>query len=472
MNVPNYPQLDPPLIPGVRGGLSARQLWLIIRSRAVFIAGITLAFLILTALVSLFTPKVYEADVSLLIAFQDDDPVTGRTAQQFVADSYFATQIDLLKSRKVRDRVVEELGLADNPEARQEFESNAAPGASYSDWLAAKLLDNIEVDTSRDSRILALKYQASNPQRTADIANAMARAYREISLGLTEDPARERQSRYSEYLAGLRTDVETAQKKLTEVRQELRVLNVDNAGRLDTQRLDDLGVRLNQAQSERQAALAKVRRIRELQGSGKPLTAQANILDSGYVQELKGRLVQLETQRSELSQTLGRNHPRMQSLEAEISTVRSRLRQEIDAYIEADRGEAQSAADRESAVRQTLVGERGDILDTQQKRARVAVFEREFEAAKYLYDAAVANYDKILGGSQLQQTNVSVIHWASVPEQAIRPNLKINLVAGLLLGLFVGLSLTLLFDLVRRRVLSDEDVERELNLNVLGLIPR
>lgn len=471
LNTGQDPYATQPLIPGVRGGLSARQLWLIVLSRKNVIIGVALAFLVLTAIVSLLMSKVYESEVSLLIAFQDDDPVTGRSSQQFIAEKYFATQIDLMQSRRVRARVVEELGLANDPEAREKFEATSTSGASFSDWLAARLLKKMSIETSRESRILSIAYQDEDPQMAADLANATARAYRDISLNITEDPARQRQSRYTEYLASLRADVEAAQKKLTDLRQELQVLNVSEFGRQNTERLDDLGVRLNQAQAERQAAQARVRRIRELKRSGKPLTAQADILESRFVQELKGRLVELETLRSELGETLGANHPRMQSLSSEIATVRRRLGDEINAYIEADRGEAQSASDRESALRQTLEAERSDVLEVQRKRDQLANYERELEAAKHIHDAAVENYDQVLGGSQLQQTNVSILHWASPPEYPVRPNIKLNLVAGLLLGLFAGLTLALLLELSSRRIRGDEDIERELNLDVLGVIP-
>jgi len=465
------PRLDQPFLPGSHGKLSAQQLWRMVLSRKGLILGVALVFLVLTAIMSLLMSKVYEADVSMLIALQEDDPVTGRSSQQFVADSYFATQLDILKSRKVRDRVVEELGLANDPEARQEFQDNRSAGASFADWLSASLLENMSVNMGRDSRVVSLTYQDESPKHAADVANAIARAYQQIALNLTEDPARQRQSRYTEYLTKLRTDVDTAQTRLTEVRQELQVLDLGRNSGPATQRLEDLGVRLNQVQAERQAAQARVGRIRELQRAGKPLTAQADILNSDYVQELKGRLVTLETQRSELSESLGPNHPRMQSLGAEIATVRQRLEDEIQAYVEADRGEAQTASDRESNLRQTLQSERGDLLEIQRKRDEIAAYERELESAKHVYDAAVENYDQILGGSQLQQTNVSIIHWASVPENPVRPNTKMNLLAGLLLGLFTGLALALLLELTGRRIRGDEDIERELDLDVLGEIP-
>lgn len=455
----------------MRVGLSVQQLWRIIVARRRLIFLIILGFFLATVLVSLFMSKVYEADASVLIALQGDDPITGRSSQQFVADSYFATQIDILKSRKVRLQVVKKLNLTNDAEAQKAFADSASAGASFAQWLADGLLKNLDVQTHHESRIVDVLYESDDRQEAAAIANAIVRAYRDISLGLTEDPARKRQSQYADYLASLRADVDSAQDKLTKSRQSLNLIDTRNQEGPDTDRLKDLNIRLNQVQSERDAAEAKVQRIRELQRSGQPLTAQADVLDSKYIQELKGRLVELETMRAKLGKTLGENHPRMQSLDSEIATVRQRLGQEVDAYIQADRGSAKTAADRERALRKTLSGERSDIMDVQRKRDEIASYKRELESAQQVYKAALANYDQVLGSSKLQQTNVSVIHWATPPESPIRPKWLINILVGLFLGLLTGLAAALLLELSRRRVRSDEDVAQELRLDVLGVIP-
>lgn len=451
--------------------MSARQLWLIVLSRRRMVVIVTVVFILLTALASLFTTSVYQAETSLLIGFQEDDPVTGRTSQQFVADSYFATQVDLLKSNKVRERAFELLELSEDTKVRNEFEANAPPGVTFSEWVASLWRDKLSVETRASSRVLDLYFEDESSQRATDIANAITRAYRDISLGLTEEPARALQTRYSDFLQSLRDDVSTAQSDLTQARQRLNVIALAEQQGPDTERLRDMNVRLNQLESERDEAQARVRRIQQLKRSGQPLTAQADILDSLYVQELKGRLVKLEARQSELSENLGSRHPSMQSLAAELATVKRGLHEEINAYIESQRGQARIATERESALRQSLTNERVDVLDEQGRRDEVSGYERALEAAKQLYDAALANYDQVLGSSRLQQANVSVLHWASPPESPVRPKFFLNVFIGGFLGLILGLCLALGLELTNRRVRGIDDVERELELEVLGQIP-
>lgn len=459
---------DRPLIPGARAALTPRQVGRIAWARRSLIVFIMALFAVLGVGMALFLPKTYQASVSLLIEFPSENPVTNQYLPADLAASYLATQIDLLKSEKVRLDVIEELNLGGDPEAREQFEANASPDASFDVWLATQMLSQINVGTGSGSRIIELGYSADDPSRAAEIANALVRAYMDTALELSLDPARRRRASYNDYLESLRKDVETAQANLTEAQQEMGVLDLEQAGGVDRRRLEDLNLRLNEVQSEHQAAQAKVARINELRQRGRPLTAQADILGSNYVQELKGRLLQLESSRADLAKTLGANHPRMQALDAEIGTVRSRLRAEISSYVEANHGEAQTAASRESALRDTLSTERQQVLDQQRKRDQIARHVRELDSAKSLYQAAVAQYDQVLGGSELQQSNVSVVSWATPPQFPEGLPGKILLALSIAAGGFIGVGLAMLIELLNRRVRSSDDVERELGLPVLG----
>lgn len=459
---------DRPLVPGTRAPLSPRQVWRIAWARRKWIVWAICLSAFLGLGIALFAPKTYQATVSLFVEFPGEDPVTGQRLPAGLAESYMATQVDLLKSERVRLAAIDALGMTQDPRARRQFEEAASPGASYEVWLANRLFRNIEVAAGSDSRIIRLGYTSEDPRRAAEVANALAREYMATNLELNLEPARQRREDYNRYLDSLLGEVEAAQEKLTEAQQELGVLDLDQTGQVDTSRLEDLNLRLNEAKTQRQAAEAEVQRVRQLRRENQPLAAQAEILSSPYVQELKGRLVQLESRRAELRETLGSNHPRMQSLGAELATVRNRLKEEIESYIEASRGQASTAASRETALRETLEQERREVLQQQRLRDEIARYVRQLESAKSVYQATVEQYDQVLGGSELLQSDVSVVSWATPPQIPEGLPGRVLLALTMIVGLIVGGSLAMLTELMSRRVRGSEDVERELGLPVLG----
>ncbi|GAB3679127.1 Wzz/FepE/Etk N-terminal domain-containing protein [Salinisphaera aquimarina] len=463
--------LDRPLIPGMRAPLTLGQLQRILRARWRLIAAVVATFLLLAVLSILLLSDSYAAKVSLLIEFPGDDPVTGQQYPSNLADSYQATQVDLLSSYKVRLAVVDELKLADDTAARQKFEDSAPAGASFEEWLAQRIAKKLTVAADQSSRLLVVQYEDKDPQKSAKIANSIVEQYMGASAQIASDPAKNRQSRYAEFLDGLRGKVDAAQDRLTDIQQRLQVINGNNAGNIDTQRLEDLGLKLNQAESDHQAARAKVEQIRALQKAGQPVTAQAEILGSSYVQELKGRLLRLQSERADVGKVLGSRHPKMRSLNAEIGTVRARLSEEINAYLQANRGQAQTTADQQTALRKTFDQERADVIDQQRKRAEVAKYQRELASAKQVYDAALNEYDQVLGGSEMHRQNISVISWASPPRAPSGLGKKIKLLLALVLGAIVGCALALLLEFTDRRVRGPEDITREMDLPILGDLP-
>ncbi|MES1925294.1 capsular biosynthesis protein [Salinisphaera sp. T31B1] len=460
-----------PLIPTARLPATLGQIWRALRARWRVVAAVTGCFVVLATVAILLLPDTYTARVALIIDFPGDDPVTGQLYPSNLAESYKATQVDLLTSYKVRLATVKALGLDQDSDAKARFAEQAGSGATLDEWLAQQIGRHTSVEAGATSQLLALGYTDKNAERSATIANALVRQYIDAATDMALEPAQARQARYSAFLDQLSQRVDKAQDQLTRMRQSLDVIAGGANNEIDTQRLEDLGLKLNQAEAEQQAARAKVDQVQALKSQAQPLTAQADILSSAYVQELKGRLLAMQSDYAQQRHALGPNHPRIQSLEAEMATVRSRLRDEIDAYVESNRSQAEMATKREAALRSTFERERAAVIDQQDKRDRVAKYERDLAGARQVYEGALREYDQVLGGSEMQRQNISVVSWANPPRHPTGLGAKAKLIVALLFGLMAGTLAALLMELFDRRVRGDEDVTRELDLPLLGILP-
>ncbi|WEN69640.1 Wzz/FepE/Etk N-terminal domain-containing protein [Staphylococcus sp. NRL 16/872] len=68
--------------------------------------------------------------------------------------------------------------------------------------------------------------------------------------------------------------------------------------------------------------------------------------------------------------------------------------------------------------------------------------------------------------------NVSVLSSANGTASKVSPNMLINLVVGLILGVIIALIIIILKELFDKRIRTEEDVENELNIPVLGSIQK
>ena len=92
------------------------------------------------------------------------------------------------------------------------------------------------------------------------------------------------------------------------------------------------------------------------------------------------------------------------------------------------------------------------------------------EVAKSILEN-ITNEFVILSKELVPNGNVRVIEAVQLPENPVAPNKKMNIAIAFLLGLMVSVGLVFLLEYIDNTFKSKENLERELNIPVLGLIP-
>ncbi|MDR2876783.1 MAG: hypothetical protein LBV36_01890 [Chromatiales bacterium] len=211
---------------------------------------VTLLLTVATAaLITDLLPRQYVATTSLVLNGSDspfDAPVV--TAKGTVA--YLSTQLDIIRSRGVALSVVDALNLADDGENQNKFHEATGGEGDIREWLAENLLEELTVTPSGDSRVIALSYRSTNPQRAAATANAFADAYIQKTLEFRIDPARRNAAWFDEQLKNLRQRLLDSQSQLTHFQQEQGIISIDERLDTETNRLNELAKNYVQAQAE------------------------------------------------------------------------------------------------------------------------------------------------------------------------------------------------------------------------------
>ena len=164
--------------------------------------------------ISLILPKKYEAGVSMVVNYKGVDPVTGLSAPAQLMPGFIATQVDIIKSKNVALKVVDDLKLASDPAVQAQFESATGGRGTVRDWLADVLLKKVDVVPSRDSNVLSITFRGNDPQFVSAVANAFANAYLDFSVQLKINPVQQASGYISTQLKGLRDQYELAQSRL------------------------------------------------------------------------------------------------------------------------------------------------------------------------------------------------------------------------------------------------------------------
>ncbi|MEQ1767815.1 MAG: Wzz/FepE/Etk N-terminal domain-containing protein, partial [Methylotenera sp.] len=121
------------------------QVLLILKARYKIIL-ITFFITVLTAVVvTLLLPKNYSATTSLLLNYKGMDPVTGVMLPAQLMPGYMATQTDIIQSRNIALKVVDQLKLAQTEQAQEQFQKATKGNGDINNWLAGVLLNKLDV---------------------------------------------------------------------------------------------------------------------------------------------------------------------------------------------------------------------------------------------------------------------------------------------------------------------------------------
>ncbi len=230
--------------------MSFQLFFQLFKSRLWLIAFIMLITVVTATVLSLLKTKQYTATSSLVLTFQTSSPFDQRGIPVQLDTSYMATQQDIIVSHKVALKVVDHLKLYEKPSVRDDFMNDTNGRGDIRDWLADKLLVDLSVQPSRDSRVVSLSYTATDPDYAAKITNAFAQAYIDATLELSMEPARRNAVWFNNQLVTLRARLEEEQNRLTSYQQEKGIVATDERLDTETRRLEELSSSLVKAQAD------------------------------------------------------------------------------------------------------------------------------------------------------------------------------------------------------------------------------
>lgn len=446
--------------------MSFSQLLSIIRARIRVAAAVLFAIAGLTVVVSLLLPKQYTASASVVID-NKPDPVSAMAYGGLVSPAFMATQIDIIQSDRVSQRVARNLKLAENPQVREQWMDSTGGEGTIETWLSELFQRNMDVKPSRESNVLTITYKAADPKFAAALANAFVQAYLETTLELRTDPASRFNSFFDTRVRDARAVLEAAQQKLSAFQQEKGLIATDERLDVEMARLNELSTQLVTIE-----AVATESASRQAQSGGDNAYKLPEVLNNSLIAGLKVDLARQEAQLQQLSARYGDNHPQVVELKASMAETRNRL--EIETRrVTGGVGLSNSInKQREKQLRSELASQRAKILQLKSVRDEGAVLQRDVDNARQAYDLLQGRFNQTNLERQTTQSNINVLTEASLPTKPSSPRMVLNTILGLFFGLLLGIGTVLLLEFKDRRIRGQEDVAATLELTLIGVLPR
>jgi len=433
-----------------------RARWLAAAIAFAVVVGITVAYVV-------FATRVYTATATVLVDAKPD-PVTSLLYGGGTSPALINTQIEIIRSDRVAQRVAQNLKLADLADMRAAWAS-AKSGVSIQEWLTNFVENGLDVKVSAPgSNVISIGYRSADARFASTAANAYVQAYLETSIELRVDPAKQYSGFFTDQQKAARDALEAAQNKLSAFQKEKGIIGSDDRFDLEMARLNMLTQNLVQIQSQRVDTTTR-------QGQIGNANQMSEVLGNGMVSSLKSELATAELKLQELSARYGDKHPQVQDARAAVSELRAKVARATNDVAGAVGIDARVSRAREGEVQAQVEAQRAKVLQLKETRDQVAVLQRDVDNAQRSYDLVYSRANQTNLESQNRQSNATVISQATPPSEPSSPKVAASLLIGLVGALGAAIGIALLLEQFDKRMRTNSDAFDFLGLPVIGIMP-
>lgn len=456
---------------------------------------IGLVFLIVMSSVVAATflmPPTYEAKSGLLVKFgreymrdyasypkdRDAPPVI---SQEDVVNS----EIQILTSPDLIEKVIATIGIEKiYPDLSDKTFSKITPSQAG----LLKFTKNLKAEGVKNSTVIQVLFQHYDPAIAAQALNLLVESYRDKHLQLFSEPT----STFLEnQLALYEQKLNDTQSKLETFKQEHQVYSYDEQMTLLLRQRTELDNSLKSALvrvEELQKRLFTLRRIAKNVLEKKIFYTQSE--RDKIIVDARANLLDLQLKEKQLQAKYDDTSPFIKHTREEIELVKQFLKeQDLDVTtkvktgnivyqeIEKDivRTEAELSSQQTNVITlRKLFGElEGQIEALNNDELALTNLKRARETSEKNYLSYLERVEtaRISDAMTLQKmANVSVIHPASIPAEAVKPKVALNISLGILLSVIAGMAFALLSEYSSKTVSAPKQAETRLGLPILASI--
>jgi capsular exopolysaccharide synthesis family protein len=263
----------------------------------------------------------------------------------------------------------------------------------------------------------------------------------------------------------LKAKVEKSQQALVDYERENSMADIGNKENVVGQRLSDLSKDLTTAQTDR----ANKQSVYDSVQNNK--AEAAIIANDALLEQLDSKYADLQTQYAATTSHYGPNFYRVKELRNQINEVESLMDRERKLIIERIGSDYRTALRREQLLSLEVAQQRAEVEKLNQLLIKYTILKGEFETNQQLYNDLLKRLKDATVSVSLRATNVRLADEALVPSIPIRPDKPVDIAVGLLVGLILGVTLAFTRESLDRTIKTAEDIEREITVPTLAVIP-
>lgn len=437
------------------------------------------------------TPEMYASQMKILVRnMRAEVPLTAGSetvADQIeVSQAQISSEIELLKSYDLLEKIVRDLELA------EPLEPGAPVTPADIERAVAKLEKDLDISVVQKSNIIEVAYASKSPEKSASVLKLLSGLYLDKHLKLHRPPGtyeffKKQADKYEK-------DLRSSESTLSNFQQKQDVVEINQQKELTFSRLVDARSRLKELEGAIGETDKKITALEnQLSGTEKRIQTQNRIMPNQYSSErLNTMLIELRNKRIQLL-------TKFQPDDRVVKEVDEQIKVTSEALYKAVQTKTSEESFDVNPLRQTLetdlakakIEQAGRLALKKNLSEQVARYESEItklEAVTPVHDKLSREvkqneesyqlYAKKQEESRINDaldeqkiSNVSIAEEPNLPKSPNKANKLLAVVMGFGFGLFLCVGSVFTSELMRNTFATPKELERFTEYPVLATIP-
>lgn len=434
-----------------------------------------LAIILIMTIFSVFRyltgSKFFNANARLLFKPYSHEIVNDGPVYRYAGEyeKSFNTHLELLRSQSVLNIVSQNLNYK----------------LSVEDISNGLVIKQGETNGQKND-IIELSFKNANAEMARDVLNELCKTYIDYRRDVNSQEVSRLIFKFETQINKLQEDLDKKESDLRLFKEENRMVRLSSETNLTVSKISDMELALQQTQ------LSLVETGERITVLNSQISRQEkDIVQSiTYQDPFQNKLAALELELNSLTAEYSPEHFKVKMLKQQIENLKS-------AAIDSISREAASKTLVKNPIRQSLLQDlvnltveksaleqkrvaqqkiierlNLDLLKLPSLEQKYAYLERETESILQTLRMLKSKYEEAKIRRDSQESDLKLLEMAETPKKAVSRVGLTNIIIGILIGIILGIAFALLLEYLDQSLKNPRDVEKELDLPLLGVVPQ
>ena len=440
---------------------------------------LSLILSLLVFIISLNQEKKYLSKATIVIEPDDNKIVNIEEVYSVEAQSNrINNQMAILKSDEVQEYIVKDKKNSMKfkslySDTKQNFFQRifTKPKNIDQGFLKSILTNNFTVKNIPRSDVLELSFVSNNPKISQLALVSIIDSYQRYEIDSKIQITNYANQKITERLKELVTQMDVAQKKLSDYKKEQNLVDTGNVKELKIKEIQSISERILEAKKNYQEQQNDLLSIKVADGDIDALLAIKDLRSRDEISNIKASLTANESNIQSLSLIYTDKHPKITQAKDLNDNLITQLKDILDENIQQKAFELSNLDNFIKLSEDDLQKATDELRIIEEKEAGMLKFSREVESSRKLYESFLQRVKETNEAQNLQISKLKVIETPNLPSAPFSPKPNRNFVLAFLIS-FLSVYGLLYYREMNSSVIKSPEAIDSLNIPQVGILPR